>query len=284
LAWRDGEDEAMSLTVKTFGALSEAAQALSADRGARFLGGGTFVMRAVNEGDVSITTVIRSTDPALHQIRGEADRVVIGAGVTMSALAANRDTEFLAPAALAVGGPAVRNMASVGGNLFARSPYGDLATALLALDATVHLVEGASRREVPLADFLSQRSGHEPRRVVAAVSVRRPQALGAFRFEKLTRVKPHGASVIAIAAHLPQSGGRVHGAAIAYCAMAPGPVRVPAVERALEGKSLDETGISAACAAAAEGLDPPTDAIASGWYRREVAPVLLKRLLLGRLT
>jgi hypothetical protein len=35
---------------------------------------------------------------------------------------------------------------------------------------------------------------------------------GAFRFEKLTRVKPHGASVIAIAAHLPQSGGRMHGA------------------------------------------------------------------------
>jgi CO/xanthine dehydrogenase FAD-binding subunit len=110
--------------------------------------------------------------------------------------------------------------------------------------------------------------------------VRRPQSRD-FRFEKLTRVKPHGISVIAIAAHLPQSGGRVHDARVAYCSMAPGPVRVPAVERALEGKTLDESGISAALAAAVEGLDPPTDSIASTWYRREVAPAILKRLLLG---
>lgn len=272
----------MSVAVNTFASLGEAAQALAADRGARFLGGGTFVMRAINEGDLSITTVIRSTDPALHQIRGEAERVVIGAGVTMSAVAANRETEFLASVAREVGGPAVRNMASVGGNLFARTPYGDFTTALLALDAAVLVVEGASRREVPIAEFLRERSASEPRRLVAGVAVRRPQSRDAFRFEKLTRVKPHGVSVIAIAAHLPQSGGRIQGARVAYCSMAPGPVRAPAVERALEGKSLDQSGIAAALAAAVEGLDPPSDALASGWYRREVAPVLLRRLLLGR--
>ena len=44
---------------------------------------------------------------------------------------------FLAPVAESIGGPAVRNMATVGGNLFARSPYGDFAVALLALGATV---------------------------------------------------------------------------------------------------------------------------------------------------
>jgi CO/xanthine dehydrogenase FAD-binding subunit len=117
---------------------------------------------------------------------------------------------------------------------------------------------------------------------VAGVSVRRPQSRDAFRFEKLTRVKPHGASVIAIAAHLPQSGGRIQSARVAYCSMAPGPVRVPAVERALEGRSLDDTGIAAALAAAVEGLEPPTDAIASAWYRREVAPAVLRRLLLSK--
>jgi xanthine dehydrogenase small subunit len=148
----------MSLTVRTFDGLGAAAQALTADRGARFLGGGTYVMRAINEGDLSITTIIRSTDASLRQIRGEAERVIIGAGVTMSAVAADRETQFLAPVALEVGGPAVRNMASIGGNLFAPSPYGDFTTALLALDATVLLVEGASRREVPLAEFLRQRS------------------------------------------------------------------------------------------------------------------------------
>ncbi|TJX00289.1 xanthine dehydrogenase family protein subunit M, partial [Neisseria gonorrhoeae] len=35
----------MPVTVKTFQALSEAASALSSDRAARYLGGGTLVMR-----------------------------------------------------------------------------------------------------------------------------------------------------------------------------------------------------------------------------------------------
>ena len=41
----------MPVTVKTFATSGEAAAALSSDRGARYLGGGTLVMRALNEGD-----------------------------------------------------------------------------------------------------------------------------------------------------------------------------------------------------------------------------------------
>jgi xanthine dehydrogenase small subunit len=99
----------MSLAVRTYPQLAEAARALGADQGARFLGGGTFVMRAVNEGDVRVTSIIRSTDPALQQVRSEGERIVIGAGVTMSRVAASRDMGFLAPVALSVGGPAVRS-------------------------------------------------------------------------------------------------------------------------------------------------------------------------------
>lgn len=270
----------MGLSVRTYPKLAEAAQALAAERGVRFLAGGTFIMRAVNEGDVSITTIVRTTDPEMRQIRSAGERIVLGAGVTMSAVAARHETDFLAPVARAIGGPANRNMATVGGNLFARPPYGDFTTALLALDATVILV-GATAHEMPLEEFLRRRDEHA-RSLVASVAVRRPQMSGAFRFRRLQRVHPVGAPVIAIAAHLPQSGGRIQNARVAYGAMAPTPVRVTAVERALEGRSLDETGVAPALAAAAEGLDPPSDAIASSWYRREIAPVLLKQLLLDR--
>jgi xanthine dehydrogenase small subunit len=51
------------------------------------------------------------------------------------------------------------------------------------------------------------------------------------------------------------------------------------VERALEGRSLDATTIAAARSAALDGVQPVTDAIASDWYRREVLPVHLARLL-----
>jgi xanthine dehydrogenase small subunit len=43
----------MPVTVKSFSTIGEAASALASDRGARYLGGGTLVMRALNEGDVA---------------------------------------------------------------------------------------------------------------------------------------------------------------------------------------------------------------------------------------
>ncbi|MCB0241489.1 MAG: FAD binding domain-containing protein, partial [Anaerolineae bacterium] len=46
---------------------------------------------------------------------------------------------LLQKAAHNVGGWAIRNMATVGGNLFAPPPSGDFAVALLALDAQVVL-------------------------------------------------------------------------------------------------------------------------------------------------
>ena len=269
----------MPVSVKTFGVLDEAARALSASRAARFFGGGTLVMRALNEGAGGFDTVIRATDPALKLVRPEGDRVTIGAGVTMAQVLGNRDLAFLHPVAKLIGGPAVRTMATVGGNLFAPHPYGDFTVALLALDGVVTLAGGS--RPVGIDEFLKVRD-REPRPVVAAVTITRPRDAQAFRFHKVSRVKPKGISVLSIAAHLPQSGGRVGQARIAYGAMGPAPLRVPAVERALEGRSLDEAGIAQAVAAATQGLDPPTDAIASGWYRREVAPVHLRRLLLNQ--
>lgn len=258
------------LEVATFPTAAEAAAALN-DR-SRFLGGGTLVMHRVNYGDQRFDRIVRTTDPAMREVRAEGDRIVIGAGVTMSGILANRDLAFLAPAARAVGGPAIRNMATVGGNLVAPHPYGDLAVALLVLDGVVRLAAGG---EQPLDQFLAARSG-----LATAVSVRRPQG-DAFRFRKVSRVKPKGVSVMSMAAYLGRAQGRLADVRVAYGAMGPTAQRVPAVERALEGASLDATGIAPALAAATDGLDPPDDPLASSWYRREVAPVHLRRLLLG---
>jgi CO/xanthine dehydrogenase FAD-binding subunit len=268
----------MPITVKTFATLSEAASALQSDRAARFLAGGTLVMRAINEGDVSIGTIVRSTDRGFAEIRPAGARITLGAGVTMGQIIANRELAFLHPVARAVGGPAIRNMATVGGNLFAPSPYGDFAAALLALDATVAMQGGYSGRETPLEEFLANRE--RANGLVASVTFNRPNP-EAFRFRKVARVKPKGISMLSIAAHLPVNGGRIAGARVAYAAMAPAPIRAKSVERALEGRALDESSIASATAVAAEGTNPATDAIASAWYRREMVAVHLRRMLSG---
>ncbi len=257
--------------VITFPTMTEAAGALS--DGAHLIGGGTLLMRAVNYGAPEVRRLVRVTDPALRAIRNEGGRVVIGAQATMADILRAREADFLAPAARAVGGPAVRNMATVGGNLYAPHPYGDFATALLALDATVR-TGGA---DVPISEFLANRAQGGP---VFSISVARPSG-EAFRFRKVSRVKPKGVSVLSIAVLLNRAAGRLSDVRIAFGAMAPTPLRAAAAERALEGASLDAAGISPALAVATDGLSPPDDALASAWYRREVAPVHLRRVLLG---
>jgi CO/xanthine dehydrogenase FAD-binding subunit len=270
----------MPVSVKTFPTIGEAAAALSSDRGARYLGGGTLVMRALNEGEVALSTVVRVQDRGLSQIRATGGRVTIGAGVTLAQILTERELAFLHATARSIGGPAVRNMGTVGGNLYAPSPFGDLAVALLALDATVSVQGGFGAREVAIEEFLAGRD-RAMGSLVTSISCQRP-APDALRYRKISRIKPKGASVFSIAIHVPNVGGRVSGARIAYGAMAPTAIRAKAAERALEGRTLDASGIAAAVGAAAEGTSPASDSLASSWYRREVVGVHLRRLLLGQ--
>ena len=269
------------LDVRSCASLSEAAGILSGDRQALLIAGGTLVMRDVNEGRLTEGTLLRVTDPAFRQINASGARDEIGAGVTMAMILSNRDLAYLHAPARGIGGPAIRTMATIGGNLFAETPYGDFTVALLALGAEVVVQAGyGSGRAMPLEDFLAgrERGGQG---LVTAVQFARPQNPSEFLFRKISRVKPKGISLLSIAAHLPSSGGRLVQPRVAYGAMAPVPMRARGVERALDGKPLDQAAIQAAKQAALEGTRPATDAIASDWYRREILPVHLGRLLAG---
>jgi CO/xanthine dehydrogenase FAD-binding subunit len=271
----------MPVEVRTFANSGEAAAALSSDRGVRYLGGGTLVMRALNEGDISISTVIRASDPALVRVDATGSRITIGAGVTFARILAERELGFLHAAARSIGGPAVRNMGTVGGNLFAPNPYGDFTVALLALDAVVSVQGGLGSRDLGIEEFLQSRE-RQVGTLVLAISCQKPASAEAFRYRKIARIKPKGGSVITLAAHLPVNSGRIVGARIALGSMAPTQIRARAAERALEGRSLDRSTIDAAAAAAVEGASPGDNALASAWYRREIVGVHLRRLLSGQ--
>jgi CO/xanthine dehydrogenase FAD-binding subunit len=264
----------MALALQTFSTVKDANAALMA-AGTRYLGGGTLVVRATNEGDVSVSGFIRSTEPSLSAIAVSGGKVSIGASVTMATIARHPDLAALSSAARAVGGPAIRNMATVGGNLFAPAPYGDFSVALLALDATVSTDDG----EKPIETFLAERESNHA--IVTAVGFSLPVDSG-FRFLKVSRVNPKGVSVLSIATVLEQApDGTVSSARIALGCMADRPMRAKAAEKALLGGKLTSDGIAPALAAAGDRTSPVTDPIASAWYRTQVLPVHLGRLLLG---
>ena len=262
----------MSVMVETYATLADAAATMH--QGSRYLGGGTLVMAASNYGDQSFDRIVRSTDSSLSDISYQQGNLRIGASVTMAQVMAARELDFLAPVAMSIAGPAVRNMATVGGNLFAESPFGDFGVALLALGAVVEMTGG---QRMNIEEFFDRRSSLNG--LVTGVAVPSPEH-GAFRYRKVTRTKPKGASVLSIAALLP-GGSRISGARIAFGAMAPTPRRSPGAEAGLEGMSLDAGNIARALERCVDGLEPKDDAISTAWYRREVAPVHLRRLLLG---
>ena len=57
---------------------------------------------------------------------------------------------FLRPALDLIASPTIRNMATVGGNLFVKQPYGDFAACLIALGATGTVSDGSTTRIEPV--------------------------------------------------------------------------------------------------------------------------------------
>ncbi len=271
----------MSLKLLRFGDLAEALSALH-HPGARMLGGGSLLLRRTNTGDASIDTLVRLVAPQLHTIEVGAE-VRLGSMVTMAQIARHPALEWLAPVARSIGGPAVRNMATVGGNLHAPSPYGDLAVALIALNAVVHVYHRSAQEErLPLEGYLRVRDrlSHTDPTIVTSVSFRAP-APCSFLHKKVCRTHPKGAGVLAIAALLTEEAGVIRTASIAYGGMASAAVRAIAAQQALIGRRRVPEDLRAAIEASLEGTSPADDALASAWYRRAVLPVHLRRLLMG---
>ncbi|GAB4072010.1 FAD binding domain-containing protein [Ancylobacter sonchi] len=269
----------MGLSYRRFEKVSAATSFLTEEAGACVVGGGTLLVRRVNEGDAAVTTYVRVCDPEMKRIDEADGRIRLGALVTMAQLLGHPGLQWLAPAARIVGGPAIRSAATVGGNLFAASPYGDFGVALLALGAVVTVHGAVGVEEWPLAEFFARRDSLPAGLIVTSVAFTRPEA-GTFRFVKASRVKPKGAAIVSIAAVIARDAGRVGAARIAFGAMAGTPIRASSFERALIGEQLITATLDRLEPHVTEGTTPPSDAIASAWYRQAVLPVHLRRLLL----
>lgn len=246
-------------------------------KGGTVIAGGTLAVADLNYGGATGDTLIIVDGLGLDRIEVKAKKVTLGALVTMAQIARDRRLKFLHPVANSIGGPAVRAMATVGGNLFAPAPYGDMAAALLALDAEVSIHDGKATRKIALESFLKDRKKFKTA-FVLSVSFTLPDAKD-FRYTKIVRRKPVSASVVTIAALVPRKEGKVKGARIALGAMAPHAIRARKAELALEGNALDKTAIETAAKVIAEGTAPADDAYATAWYRREIVVVHFKRLL-----
>jgi CO/xanthine dehydrogenase FAD-binding subunit len=256
----------MSITVEVPESVAGVVGALG--DGAVVIAGGTQVMPRINTRPHDPRALVSLRRAGLAGIAVDRGEATIGAATTLAQVGADERLAFLRPAIESIASPTIRNLATVGGNLFVEQPYGDLAVALLALDAQLDVAGPGGSETRGVADVADLPTGH----IVTAVRFALPAE---FRYTKAMRRRQNSASIVTVAAVL--------GAAprLALGGAGRKPIRSASAEAVLAAGPLDRERAEAAGRAALEDAEPFTDAYASAWYRARVLPVHVRRALIG---
>ena len=140
--------------------VSEAVTALTSAPGPTLpLAGGTDIMLDLQQGRHSpVHTIVDLTEiPEMKSLETRDDRLFIGAGVPISRIArdplAATHARALTEACDLIGGPQVRNVATLGGNVAHALPAADGTISLMCLDAEAEVAGPAGKRCVPLPEL-----------------------------------------------------------------------------------------------------------------------------------
>lgn len=257
------------------------ALAMLAEHGPELLviAGGTVAMPLVNEGISLPAKVMGLRRTGMDRMELSGDRLRVGATTTLTALTAQQHVPLLADAARHTASWQVRNMATIGGNLFTPPPGGDVATALLALDAQVEIVGPAGVRVLPLDRFWTgfMTTALAPDELVVQLII--PVTASRDAFLKFARKTANTPAVVTVAARAAMDGDTVAEARVALGAAGPHPLRSPGAEAALAGHALTPAVIAEAADAAVADAQPFSDSVASEWYRRRMVGVMVGRAL-----
>ncbi|MEM7286359.1 MAG: FAD binding domain-containing protein [Actinomycetota bacterium] len=269
----------------------EAALAALAEHGdrARVVAGGTDLLveldRRVGPEIDTLIDITRIRD--LDGIVVTEDAISIGALVTHNRAATDPDVQqhatCLAQACLEVGSPALRNRATIVGNVVTASPANDTISALRALDARVEIRSSTGGRTVDLGDFHLgvRRTVLQAGELVTGISIPTPPPTHRSLYLKLGLRRAQAISVVHVAFLVGLEAGVVTDARIALGSVAPTIVRAEAAEGAILGTRLDADAIQAAATAAAEAVSPIDDLRAPASYRDDQIATMVRRGLLA---
>ena len=270
--------------------LEEASGYLLAHEDSRVIAGGTALVILMKEGLLRPSHLV-----AMRRIKGldgiEAPNGVLNLGslVTQHALEVSSVVRarlpVLAEAAAKVGNIRVRTMSTVGGSLAEADFQSDLAPTLAALGATVHMQGGDGARSMPVVDFLKDMYETDLGRgeIVTGVEVPVPPVGSGAAYLKLVTGPVTDRSCLGVAAVVTvDAGGACRALRVALSSVmgfSARPYVVDGESTGLIGLPLDDAGIAAVADRAYQSVDPPDDARATAWYRKEMTRVFVRRAL-----
>jgi carbon-monoxide dehydrogenase medium subunit len=221
----------------------------------------------------------------LSYIREEGKQIGIGAMTTHYQIESSALLKEICPllpeCASHIGDVQVRNKGTIGGSVAHSDPAGDWPAAIIALDAQMIAVGKDGERAIKADDFfvdmLSTALGAGE--ILREIRILKPADRFGHAYQKV-RHPASGFAVVGVAVALQMSAdGSCDSAGVGITGVASKAYRAGAVEKALQGKPLDEQTIAAAAKHATSGIDPNSDLYASEDYRRHLAEIYTRRAI-----
>lgn len=258
---------------------------------ARVIAGGTDLLLDLRQGHMppveALVDISRVSE--MNEIRPDGTAIYIGAGVTHSAIVKldilQQRATCLVESCGVVGGPQVRNVGTLGGNVVHALPAGDGTTSLVALDAEAEIVKQGERQWVPIRDMylgpgLSLLDPTNDVLIRLRVPLSGPREGTAFK----RIMRPQGVALpilgCAVWVRLDEAHTHYEDVHVTIGPVSKVPVRVTEVEDVIRGSAVGDETLEQAVVAARESLRPRTSKYrATAEYRLEMVEVLLRRVL-----
>ena len=263
------------------------------DGAAQIIGGGTDLLIDLQHGgDAPRTALVDVTCiPEMTASSESGGLYTLGAAVTHTAitktLLLEKRATCLVESCGVVGGPQVRNVGTIGGNVAHALPAGDGTTSLMALAAEAEVAWHDGRREwLPLPALYTgpgQSALDSHRDVLVRFRFRLAEPGEATAFRRIMR--PQGVALpvlgCAVWVRLAEDGAQFADTRICIGPVARTPVLAAEVQAALAGQPVDDpTVLDRAVAVALETLKPRTSKYrATAEYRHMMIETLLRAAL-----
>ncbi len=252
---------------------------------AKIVAGGTDLFLDIEQErhDVPATMVDVSAVPEMLALESRADHIYIGASVPHNQITNSsiiqQHAAALAEASGLIGGPQVRNVACLGGNVGHALPAADGTIALVALEAQAEIASAEGRRWAPILDLFAGPGqtalGDKELIVGFKLPIGPPNTNSAFR--RVMRPQGVAIAILNCAVWLARDGETIGDVRISMGPSGPTPRRLTFAEDTLRGKTPTEVNIQQANQAVLEEANFRTSKHrATTEYRRALAGVLLQ--------
>lgn len=272
------------------GTVEEALRLKSAHPEALVLAGGSDILIKVRSGKLAGASVVSIY--GLDELRGvcveEDGGILIRPLTSFSHISASPIVKRLVPvlgeACAQVGGPQIRNIGTIGGNICNGVTSADTASTLKAFDAVLEIASVNGIRILPYSEFNLGPGKVDLRPDEILTGIRIPR--GSYENTYGTYIKYAQRSAMDIATlgcsvnvRLSPDKKTVERLRIAYGVAAPTPIRAFSAEKAANGARVEEALVEKVAQAAVSDVNPRTSWRASKEFRIHLVAELARRAL-----